>query len=74
MINKLEQYKKYFAFTGISTRSEYWGVYLISWLLLGLTSSVAFIVFVLSLPFTIFLIGLLGWIISLAILLALGVI
>ena len=68
MINKLEQYKKYFAFTGTASRSEYWGVYLISWLLLGLTSSLAFIVFVLSLPFTIVVIGLLGWIISLAIL------
>lgn len=68
MINKLEQYKKYFAFTGTSTRSEYWGVYLISWALLGLTSSLAFMIFVLSLPFTIVVIGLLGWIISLAIL------
>jgi uncharacterized membrane protein YhaH (DUF805 family) len=70
VISKLEQYKKYFDFKGQASRSEYWGVYLISWLLLGLTSSLAFIVFVLSLPFTIVVIGLFGWIISLAIICA----
>jgi len=70
MINKLEEYKKYFAFAGKATRSEYWGIYLISWALLSLTSTVAFILFVLSLPFTIVLLGLLGWITSLAIICA----
>jgi uncharacterized membrane protein YhaH (DUF805 family) len=57
VINKLEQYKKYFDFKGSASRSEYWGVYLISWLLLGLFTSLAFILFVLSLPFTIVVIG-----------------
>ena len=70
MINKLEQYKKYFAFNGKASRSEYWGIYLISWALLGVSSTVAFILFVLSLPFTIVLLGLLGWITSLAIICA----
>lgn len=70
MINKLEEYKKYFTFTGKATRSEYWGIYLISWALLSFTSTVAFILFVLSLPFTIVLLGLLGWITSLAIICA----
>jgi uncharacterized membrane protein YhaH (DUF805 family) len=70
MLSKIEKYKKYFSFTGTASRSEYWGVYLISWALLGLTSSVAFILFVLSLPFTIVVVGLLGWIVSLAIICA----
>jgi uncharacterized membrane protein YhaH (DUF805 family) len=70
VINKIEQYKKYFDFKGKASRSEYWGVYLISWVLLSITSSLAFMVFVLSLPFTIFLIGLFGWITSLSILCA----
>ena len=65
MINKVEQYKKYFSFKGTASRSEYWGVYLISWVLLGLTSSLAFILFVLSLPFTIVVIGILGLIVIL---------
>ena len=34
MIRKLEQYKKYFAFIGTASRSEYWGVNIISYLLL----------------------------------------
>jgi uncharacterized membrane protein YhaH (DUF805 family) len=70
VINKIEQYKKYFSFKDKASRSEYWGVYLISWLLLGVTTSLAFILFVLSLPFTIVVIGLLGWITSLAIICA----
>jgi len=70
VISKLEQYKKYFDFKGQASRSEYWGVYLISWALLGLTSVLAFMIFVLSLPFTIVVIGLLGWITSLAIICA----
>jgi uncharacterized membrane protein YhaH (DUF805 family) len=70
MLSKIEKYKKYFAFQGKASRSEYWGVYLISWLLLGLFTSLAFILFVLSLPFTIVVIGLVGWIISLAIICA----
>jgi len=68
MLSKIEKYKKYFAFQGKASRSEYWGVYLISWLLLGFFTSLAFILFVLSLPFTIVVIGLLGWLTSLAIL------
>ena len=70
MLDKIEKYKKYFASDGKASRSEYWGVYLISWLLLGLFTSLAFILFVLSLPFTIVVIGLVGWIISLAIICA----
>jgi uncharacterized membrane protein YhaH (DUF805 family) len=70
MLAKIEKYKKYFAFNGKASRSEYWGVYLISWLLLGLFTSLAFILFVLSLPFTIVVIGLVGWIISLVIICA----
>jgi len=70
VINKLEQYKKYFDFKGSASRSEYWGVYLISWALLGLTSSLSFLLFLLSLPFTVVLVGLIGWIVSLAIICA----
>lgn len=33
-MDKFLQYKKYLEFTGKATRSEYWGVYLASWLLL----------------------------------------
>jgi uncharacterized membrane protein YhaH (DUF805 family) len=33
-MDKLLQYKKYLEFTGKATRSEYWGVYLASWLLI----------------------------------------
>ena len=68
MINNLEKYKKYFDFKGKASRSEYWGVYLISWALLGFTSIISFMIFVLSLPFTIVLLGLIGWITSLGIL------
>ena len=33
-MDKLLQYKKYLEFTGRATRSEYWGVYIASWLLI----------------------------------------
>lgn len=33
-MDKILRYKKYLEFTGRATRSEYWGVYLASWLLI----------------------------------------
>ena len=70
MINKLEEYKKYFAFTGKASRSEYWGTYIISCLLSTIALLLALVFFVVSSPFTIILIGFMGWAVSLAILCA----
>jgi hypothetical protein len=67
MLSKIEKYKKYFAFEGKASRSEYWGVYLIGVLLIMLVGLLATIVALISTPFTLVLIGFIGWISALAI-------
>ena len=67
MINKIEKYKKYFAFEGKASRSEYWGVYLIGVLLLMLVGLLGALIALISTPFTLVLIGFVGWISALAI-------
>jgi len=67
VINKIEQYKKYFSFSGKATRSEYWGVYLIGVLLIMLVGLLATMVALISTPFTLVLIGFIGWISALVI-------
>ena len=70
MLSKVEKYKKYFAFEGKASRSEYWGAYLVSCVLLSVSLLTALTFFVLSAPLTIILIGFMGWAISLSILCA----
>ena len=68
MLDKIEKYKKYFAFDGKASRSEYWGTFLIGCVLCVLSTILAFAVFVISSPLTIIFIGLIGWAMSLCIL------
>jgi uncharacterized membrane protein YhaH (DUF805 family) len=68
MLTKIEKYKKYFAFEGKSSRSEYWGTYLIGCLLSIGAGILSLLLFVLSSPFTLILIGFVGWAISLTVL------
>jgi uncharacterized membrane protein YhaH (DUF805 family) len=45
-MDKLLQYRKYLEFTGKATRSEYWAIYLITWLFVMVAT---FLFFILSL-------------------------
>ena len=45
-MDKLLQYKKYIEFTGKATRSEYWAIYLLTWLFVIVAT---FLFFLLSL-------------------------
>jgi uncharacterized membrane protein YhaH (DUF805 family) len=45
-MDKLLQYRKYLEFTGRATRSEYWAIYLITWLFVMVAT---FLFFILSL-------------------------
>ena len=67
MLDKIEKYKKYFAFDGKASRSEYWGVYLIGVLLIMLVGLLGTMIALISTPFTLVLIGFIGWITALAI-------
>jgi uncharacterized membrane protein YhaH (DUF805 family) len=67
MLAKIEKYKKYFVFTGKANRSEYWGVYLVGVLLIMLVGLLATMIALISAPFTLVLIGFIGWISALAI-------
>jgi uncharacterized membrane protein YhaH (DUF805 family) len=67
VINKIEQYKKYFSFRGKASRSEYWGTFLIGCSLLALSVILALFVILISSPFTIIFIGFIGWAMSLCI-------
>jgi uncharacterized membrane protein YhaH (DUF805 family) len=68
-MDKLLEFKKYIEFTGRATRSEYWGVYIISCLLAYVTLELALALadFVVRSPFTIILIGFMGWAVAVAI-------
>jgi uncharacterized membrane protein YhaH (DUF805 family) len=39
----LQNYKKYISFEGKATRSEYWGVYLATWLVLAIVTMLFFV-------------------------------
>jgi uncharacterized membrane protein YhaH (DUF805 family) len=74
VINKIEKYKKYFAFTGKATRSEYWGTYLISTIfLLCVVIPVSFAILAVSLPLTIIVVGFAGIALSILLLCVGGV-
>jgi uncharacterized membrane protein YhaH (DUF805 family) len=66
-MDKLLEFKKYIEFTGRATRSEYWGVYLIGVLLIMLVGLLGTMIALISTPFTLVLIGFIGWISALAI-------
>jgi hypothetical protein len=74
MLSKIEKYKKYFAFEGKASRSEYWGTYLISTaVLLCIVIPICFAILAISLPLTIIVVGFAGIALSLLLLCVGGV-
>ena len=67
MLSKIEKYKKYFSLNGKASRSEYWGIYLLGVLLIMTVGLLGTLVALISTPFTLVLIGFIGWISALAI-------